>query len=154
MARISGKPIMASSFYRGGKWEQQGHRVKHKTTIKISVSQTNFFLSFKVMLFSCRKSVKKLVITMSEVYRWAIRVYKFCYTNPVIMVPSWGRSPGEGDGTLLQYSCLENPVDRGCLVGYSPWGHKESDTTERLRFHFHCHSLAISWLTAMCQEIF
>ena len=24
------------------------------------------------------------------------------------------------------------------LVGYSPWGHKESDTTERLHFHFHC----------------
>ena len=26
------------------------------------------------------------------------------------------------------------------LVGYSPWGHKESDTTERLHFHFHEHS--------------
>ena len=24
-----------------------------------------------------------------------------------------GRSPGEGNGNLLQYSCLENPVDRG-----------------------------------------
>ena len=24
-----------------------------------------------------------------------------------------GRSPGEGNGTLLQYSCLENPMDRG-----------------------------------------
>ena len=23
------------------------------------------------------------------------------------------------------------------LVGYCPWGHKESDTTERLHFHFH-----------------
>ena len=37
-----------------------------------------------------------------------------------------GRSPGEGNGYPLQYSGLENPTD------YSPWGCKESDTTERL----------------------
>ena len=44
-----------------------------------------------------------------------------------------GRSAGGGHGNPLQYSCLENPMDRGAsLVGYSPWGHKESDTTERL----------------------
>ena len=41
----------------------------------------------------------------------------------------------EGNGTPLQYSCLENPMD-GSLVGCSPWGLKESDTTERLHFHF------------------
>ena len=28
-------------------------------------------------------------------------------------VPGWGRSPGGGDGNPLQYSCLENPLDRG-----------------------------------------
>ena len=28
----------------------------------------------------------------------------------------------EGDGTPLQYSCLENPMDGGALVGCSPWG--------------------------------
>ena len=27
----------------------------------------------------------------------------------------WGRSPGEGNGNLLQYSCLKNPIDRGAL---------------------------------------
>ena len=27
--------------------------------------------------------------------------------------PGWGRSPGEGHGNPLQYSCLENPMDRG-----------------------------------------
>ena len=42
---------------------------------------------------------------------------------------------GEGNGTPLQYSCLENPMDRS-LVGCSPWGRLESDTTERLHFHF------------------
>ena len=40
------------------------------------------------------------------------------------------RSPGGGHGNPLQYSCLENPHEQRSLVGYSPWGHKESDTTE------------------------
>jgi len=34
----------------------------------------------------------------------------------------------EGNGNPLQYSCLEN--GQGSLLGYSPWGHKELDTTE------------------------
>ena len=28
-------------------------------------------------------------------------------------IPGWGRSPGEGNSNLLQYSCLENPKDGG-----------------------------------------
>ena len=28
-------------------------------------------------------------------------------------IPGLGRSPGEGNGTPLQYSCLEKPMDRG-----------------------------------------
>ena len=45
-------------------------------------------------------------------------------------IPGWGRSPGEGNGNPPQYSCLENPHGQRSLVGYSPEGHKESDTTE------------------------
>ena len=42
-----------------------------------------------------------------------------------------GRYPGEGNGNPLQYSCLENPMDRGAWWGYySPWGCKKSDMTE------------------------
>ena len=48
-----------------------------------------------------------------------------------------GRSPGEGNGNALQYSCLEDPMDKRSLVGYSPQGCKESDTTERL-LNFPC----------------
>ena len=44
-------------------------------------------------------------------------------------IPGLGRSPGGGHGNPLQYSCLENPHGKKSL-GYSPWGHKESDTTE------------------------
>ena len=43
---------------------------------------------------------------------------------------------GEGNCAPLQYSCLENPMGRRSLVGCSPWGRKELDTTERLHFHF------------------
>ena len=31
-------------------------------------------------------------------------------------IPGMGRSPGEGNGNPLQYSCLENPMDRGVWV--------------------------------------
>ena len=46
-----------------------------------------------------------------------------------VWMPELGRLPGGGNGKLLQYSCLENSMDRS-LVGYSPWGCKESDMTE------------------------
>ena len=45
------------------------------------------------------------------------------------LIPGSGRSPGEGNGNPLQYSCLGNPMDRGDCRLYSLWGHKESDTT-------------------------
>ena len=47
-------------------------------------------------------------------------------------IPGLGRSPEEGNSYSLQYSCLENPYGQRSLTGYSPWGRKESDTTERL----------------------
>jgi len=46
-------------------------------------------------------------------------------------IPGLGRSPGEGNGNPLQYSCLENPMDRGAWwATYSLWGRKQSDITE------------------------
>jgi hypothetical protein len=47
-------------------------------------------------------------------------------------IPGSGRSLGEGNGNPLQYSSLENPHGQRSLVGYSPWGHYESDMTKRL----------------------
>ena len=43
-----------------------------------------------------------------------------------------GRSPGEGNGNPLHYSCLENSMDRGVQWATVPGGHKESDMTEKL----------------------
>ena len=36
-----------------------------------------------------------------------------CNVGDLGLIPGSGRSPGEGNGNLLQYSCLENPVDGG-----------------------------------------
>ena len=55
-----------------------------------------------------------------------------CNAGDLSSVPGLGRSPGEGHGNPLQYSCLENPYGQRSLAGYSPWGHKESDMTEQL----------------------
>ena len=46
------------------------------------------------------------------------------------LIPGPERSTGEGNGNPLPYSCLENPHGERSLVGYSPQGRKESDTTE------------------------
>ena len=46
--------------------------------------------------------------------------------------PWVGKIPWKRNGYSFQYSCLENSMDRGDLAGYSPWGQKESDTTEPL----------------------
>ena len=46
--------------------------------------------------------------------------------------PGSGRSPGEGNSNPLQYSCLENFMDRGTWQASVHGSHKESDTTEQL----------------------
>ena len=46
------------------------------------------------------------------------------------LIPGLGRSPGGGNGKSLQYSCLENFMDRGAWWATVHGGHKESNTTE------------------------
>ena len=54
--------------------------------------------------------------------------------EPQVLSLGWleipGSSPGGGHGSTLQYSCLGNPHGQKSLVGYSPWGCKESDMIE------------------------
>ena len=53
-------------------------------------------------------------------------------TRDVGSIPGLGRSPGVGNDNLLQYSCLENSMDRRSLMDYSSQGCKELGMTERL----------------------
>ena len=61
-----------------------------------------------------------------------------CKEGDPSLIPGLGSSPGGGRGNPLQSSCLENPHGQRSLVGYSPRGCKESDTTERLSISIVC----------------
>ena len=51
-----------------------------------------------------------------------------CNAGDAGLIPGLGRSPGEGNGNPLQYSCLENPMDRGAWQA-TVHGVAESDMT-------------------------
>ena len=55
-----------------------------------------------------------------------------CSAGDLGLNPGLRRPPGEGTGSPLQYSCLENSMDRRAWWDTSPWGCKESDRTEQL----------------------
>ena len=56
-----------------------------------------------------------------------------CNEADLSLIPGLRIFPGEGHNNLLQYSCLENPVDRGAWRATVQGGHKKSDTTEQLK---------------------
>ena len=60
--------------------------------------------------------------------------------------PGAGKMPGIRNGNLLQYSCLENPKDRGAW--WAPWDHKELDTIEHTSTHTNCtEEEPLHWLS-------
>ena len=52
-----------------------------------------------------------------------------CNAGDPGLIPDSGRSPGEGNGNLPQYSCLGNPIDRGAWRATVHGIAKESDMT-------------------------
>ena len=58
-------------------------------------------------------------------------------------IPGLGRSPGEGNGNPLQYSCLENPMDRGAWQGVDHGIAKSQ--TQRSEEHFHAGKASHPW---------
>ena len=63
-----------------------------------------------------------------------------CNVRDLDLIPGSRRSPGGENSNPLQYSCLENPQRQSSLMGCSPWGHKDLDTTEQLSMHTHTHT--------------
>ena len=61
-------------------------------------------------------------------------------------IPGSGKSPGEGNGNPLQYSCLENLHGQRGLAGCSSQGCKESDMTEELTKHTIAYSKPILYI--------
>ena len=61
-------------------------------------------------------------------------------------IPGSGRSPGDGNGNLLQDSCLENPIDRAAWWT-TVHGVTELDTTDRLN-----ENKLLPWTMMICQE--
>ena len=55
-----------------------------------------------------------------------------CNVGDLGLIRGTERSPGEGNGNPVQYSCLENPMDRGAWWATVHGVCKESDTTKRL----------------------
>ena len=53
-----------------------------------------------------------------------------CNAGDLGLIPGLVKSPERGHSNPFQYSCLENSHGQRSLVGYSPWGHNESDMTE------------------------
>ena len=53
------------------------------------------------------------VIESRYLPRWLSSSESACSAEDVGLTPGWGKSPGEGNGNPLQYSCLENPMERG-----------------------------------------
>ena len=93
---------------------------------KSSIKSTSYiltmihFIKIKFIRFSKRSSL---------VAQWQ------CQTGDASSIPGSRRPPGEGNGNLLQYSCLESPIDRG--VWQSPWSPRDHT---RVR-----HDLATKW---------
>ena len=62
-----------------------------------------------------------------------------CNTGDLGSIPESGRSPGEGKGYPLQYSCLENPMGEGAWRA-TVHGVAQSDMTEATYTHTHTHT--------------
>ena len=100
------------------------------------------------MFMTCTlKTPKYCKINLCKVYKRASQVALVVKNPPASVgdlgdpgsISDSGRSPGGGHGNTLQYG--ESHGQRS-LVGYSPWGRKESDTTKATQ---HVHIVFIDW---------
>ena len=73
----------------------------------------------------------------TELSWWLSNKESDCNAGDAGLIPGWGRSPGDGHDNPLQYSCLENTMDREAWKAIISGVAKESDTTEKFSIHAH-----------------
>ena len=66
-----------------------------------------------VFMALSNKKKKSLSLWHLQLPRDAVVKNLYASAGDAASVPGWGRSPGEGNGNPLQYSCQENSMDRG-----------------------------------------
>ena len=73
-------------------------------------------------------------------------VLGICFWN-LLLKPGLGRSPREGHGNPLQYSCLETPMDRGALGGLQPIGSQRvrHDWSNFMPWTMHEHCINLTY---------
>ena len=89
--------------------------------IKLSLVEAIFFLSFLLLMSKILNRSKNNEITVTVEINLLFGGFpggsdgkaSACNAGDLGSIPGLGRSPGEGNGNPLQYSCLENPMDRG-----------------------------------------
>ena len=116
------------------------------------------------LAFQCfRHSASQRVSKASQLYQLSFKGFPHssvdkqsaCNAGDPGSIPGWARSPGEGNGNPLQYSCLENPQGQRSLAGYSPWGCKSrtplSDSTATLN-HIIARAKVTEPLSSVCGQ--
>ena len=88
----------------------------------------------KQLAFLSTDDINGCKINITKPTQWWVK-NPLANAGDVGSIPVSGRYPGGGNDNPLQYSCWENPKDRGVWRATACGGHKESDTTELLKTH-------------------
>ena len=117
-----------------------------------SISRTSvlFFSKLKHHLVLCPQPLATtvlLALSMTIVGRASEVKASACNVGDLASIPGSGRSPGEGNGNPLQYSCLEKPMDRGAWWATVRRVAKSRTRLSNFTFTFHFH---ISGIIQQC----
>ena len=128
-----------ASFWRGGflrcgkscTWPSGG--MTHSASEEDTLQRKEILVKHHIQLVPKRKGRKDLrtTIQLEDFPGSSAGRESACHAGDPDSIPGLRRSSGGGHDNPLQHSCLENSPGQRSLVDYSPWGCKESDTTER-----------------------
>ena len=116
----------------------------------LPVSSPSLCPVYKRLHFKIKDSCSKCIIYGSLSYRSSDGKESACNVGDPGSIPGLGRSPGGGNGSPLQLSCLENPMDRGAWratvcgvtrVGYGWVAHATRTLTWPSRYNLHLQAL-------------